>query len=477
METASEADSLRAEVARLTARIAELEAGDVSTSAALAESRQRMDYALGVAGIVTWDWDPVSGHVLHSYDVNHNLSGQVSTRSEFVRLIHPDDAVPTAAAFEKAFREGTEYRHEYRIVTAAGTRWILSAGRPFDTPDGRRRMSGVMFDVTARHDADDRLRAADERLRLAVDAAQLGDWSVDVAAGVTNLSERAAALFGLAGQTIVPRDSLQSLVHPDDVEQVSHDIDDAIGRRDSYAVEYRIQRAGVEVWILAAGRGQYDGSGALTGLIGVVADVTARREAEERQQVLMRELNHRVKNTLAIVQALALQSRRNSDSPEAFALSFDGRLRALSAAHSLLTSNSWQGVGIGEVALAALQPFDTAGQRIAIGGPPVMLGASVALNFALAFHELATNAVKYGALSNDDGRIAVDWLVADAALSLEWRETGGPPAADPTRRGFGLRLIREGVTRDAGGTATLDFAPAGLSCTFRLPLSEKVRPL
>ncbi len=474
MSDAGETHQLRAEVARLTARVAELEAGD---SAALRDSRQRLDYALSAAHIVAWDWDPVNGHVQHSTDVNHNIRDQVTTRTDYARMIHPDDAPRVAQAFDDAYRAGTEYRAEYRILTPAGTRWIMSAGRPFETSDGGRRMSGIVLDVTARHDADDDLRESAEHLRLAIDAAQLGDWSADRATNIVELSERAAGFLGLDGPCAIPRPEVHAPIHPDDLRQLLAQIDDALERREAYVVEFRVPHAAGTRWLMMSGRGTYGDDGSLVGQIGVMQDITARRDAEERQQLLMRELNHRVKNTLAIVQALALQSRRGSTTPEAFSESFDGRLRTLSAAHSLLTRTSWQGAGVAEVAHGALQPFDTAGQRIAMAGPPVLLASSVALNLALGLHELATNALKYGSLSGESGTVSLEWSIDGDALMVRWLERGGPVVVLPERRGFGVRLIKDGVTREVGGAATLDFRPEGLICELRLPLSDKVRPL
>lgn len=478
IEVEPEVDALRAEVARLTARVAELEAGDAFTHGELIENRARLDYALSAAGIVAWDWDPVTGHVLHSTDVNQNLDARVGSRAEFAKMIHPEDAARTAAAFEAAFRGGTEYRQEYRIVTPAGTRWIMSAGRTFDSPDGRRRMSGIMMDVTARHDADAQLRDAGEQLRLAVEAAQLGTWSVDRTTDIVTISDQAATFYGITGDRSFSRFDLHAMVPLEDLEPIRDHIEQALQRGEPYAVEHRVvRRDGSTIWLLMSGRGTYDEQGALIGQIGVMQDITARRESEARQQLLMRELNHRVKNTLAIVQALALQSQRGAPSPRDFAIAFDGRLRALSTAHSLLTSQSWQGAEIAEVVHGALKPFDASGLRIAVDGCRVRLAASVALNLSLALHELATNATKYGALSVELGTVALSWRSELDELVVDWRERGGPAVVEPETRGFGARLIENGVTREVGGTATLGFEPDGLACTIRLPLSAKVRLL
>ncbi|WP_225205296.1 response regulator [Novosphingobium huizhouense] len=199
-----------------------------------------------------------------------------------------------------------------------------------------------------------------------------------------------------------------------------------------------------------------------------VLDVTERRRAEETQALLVGELNHRVKNSLATVQAIATQSVRHAASPEDFLSTFTGRLQALARAHSLLSAATWEGASVGrlveeQLALGAIAP-----ERLVASGPEVQLAPEPALRLALVFHELVTNAIKYGALSEAGGRVELGWQTQAGNLVLSWRESGGPPVRKPTRAGFGTRLIESSL----GGSAVADFAAGGLSWTLTMPLGR-----
>jgi PAS domain S-box-containing protein len=204
-------------------------------------------------------------------------------------------------------------------------------------------------------------------------------------------------------------------------------------------------------------------------------EIAERREAEQHRRLLMNELNHRVKNTLATVQSIAAQTLRSSALEASVRETFDARLIALSNAHNLLMSENWKGATLAEVVAAALAPYRAAGaDRFAVSGPEVPLSAKTALALSMALHELAANAGKYGALSDDAGRVALAWEAegreGDARLRIRWAERGGPPATPPQRKGFGSRLIERGLAAELGGTARLAFEPGGLVCTIEAPM-------
>jgi two-component sensor histidine kinase len=211
--------------------------------------------------------------------------------------------------------------------------------------------------------------------------------------------------------------------------------------------------------------------GEISGIFLEGADVTDQVRAQERQRLLVDELNHRVKNTLATVQAIAQQTLRGSDTPKHFAEAFEARLMALSQTHNALTDSHWTGAGLRHILWQELSPYGA--ERVMMHGPDVQLSARLALALGMVFHELATNAAKYGALS-DGGRLAVIWSVDGSDdLSLEWRETGGPPASPPSKRGFGSRLIERSITGELQGRIQLDYATTGLVCRFTVPLARE----
>jgi PAS domain S-box-containing protein len=199
-------------------------------------------------------------------------------------------------------------------------------------------------------------------------------------------------------------------------------------------------------------------------------DITERKRHEQHQRLLLHELNHRVKNTLVTVQSMAMQSFRAGVDPELARIQFDGRLMALSRAHDILTRESWGRAPLAEIVREAIAPYrDQHHDRLRAEGPPVWLPPRHSLAFAMVLHELGTNAVKYGALSNQDGRIDIQWQ-ANGKLRLQWIESGGPPVEPPTGRGFGSRLIERGLRHEIGGRVTLDFAREGVVCTIEVTL-------
>jgi two-component sensor histidine kinase len=213
------------------------------------------------------------------------------------------------------------------------------------------------------------------------------------------------------------------------------------------------------------------------GTIIEVRDITAEKQAQEHQRLLINELNHRVKNTLATVQSIASQTLRDVSSPGDAREAIDNRLMALSRAHDVLTRENWEGAGLREIVDQAVAPYASSGERrFKVGGSDVRLSPRTALALAMALQELATNAVKYGALSTETGTVRIEWRLdrdeAPPRLHLEWMESGGPPVTRPNRRGFGTRLIERGLAQDLDGEVRIEFAPAGVICTVDAPLQH-----
>jgi two-component sensor histidine kinase len=209
--------------------------------------------------------------------------------------------------------------------------------------------------------------------------------------------------------------------------------------------------------------------------VRVVQDVSERKIAERRQKLLIDELNHRVKNTLATVQSLAAQTARAAPSPPLFRERFEGRLAALSKAHDQLTMRHWENAELRELLTASLAPYAGASSnRIVLRGEDLVLRPRAVLTLAMAFHELTTNAAKYGALSVPGGRVEIVWRPEEengrTVLRIGWFEQGGPPVAPPKRRGFGSRLIEGSIAAELGGSARIDYAPEGLTCEMTMPM-------
>lgn len=217
--------------------------------------------------------------------------------------------------------------------------------------------------------------------------------------------------------------------------------------------------------------------GEVTGIFVEGQDVTEAFQAQAKQQLLLDELNHRVKNTLASVQAIVSQTLRDDREPQAFAQDLQARLKALSQTHAALTGSRWQGAGLRAMLMTEFAPF--APQQIELNGPDVVLPPQSALPLGMVFHELATNAAKYGALSLAEGRVSVTWTLGETpagpAMTLDWVESGGPPVSAPARQGFGARLIERTLAGELNGSASLDYQVEGLRCTLKAPLKGLVR--
>ena len=330
------------------------------------------------------------------------------------------------------------------------------------------------------------LLESEYRLDFALTAGNLGSWELNLTTHRFVASEICRDIFGLTlSDRLESRDDLQLLVHPDDRERELAALIRAIQTRTIFDFECRIIRPDAEIiWVQARGHAAYAKDGTPLSMIGVVLDVTERKKHEARQLRLLDELNHRVKNTLAIVQSIAMQTQRNARSPDDFRKDLSDRIAALARAHDLLTRASWDGAFLNDVIDQTLAPYSTdmSGMRqVELGGPRVRLGANAAVTLNMAFHELATNAVKYGALSAPHGKVQLRWRTVrtDGGVELEivWRETHGPAVEAPGERGFGLRLIEKGLPSEFGGEVHVDFRPEGLFCRMLFPVSSKIRLL
>ena len=323
------------------------------------------------------------------------------------------------------------------------------------------------------------LSHTEQQLEFALSAGRLGSWEVDLSTGMYTISDYCRINFGLGPDDPFDHfEDVAALVHPDDRARRQAALDRAIHAGEDLDVEYRVVRPNGQVgWILARGRAMYE-NGVAVRLAGISLDITERKQAENRQRLLLDELNHRVKNTLASVQSIAMQTRRFVPEASGFDEAFIARLEALARAHELLSEADWDGASLGDVLERTLAPHRQAEEqdRISLAGPRVRLGPNAAVTLNMAFHELATNAAKYGALSAASGRIDVEWRLQHSGegIEIDWREAGGPRVAEPSRRGFGSRLIEQGMARELSGFAQLVFEPQGLWCRITLPLSAKI---
>jgi two-component sensor histidine kinase len=268
----------------------------------------------------------------------------------------------------------------------------------------------------------------------------------------------------------VPMEVVRAVRHPDDGPRVVAGYEQAAARGDEvYESEYRIIRPsdGQLRWIFGRGRLIRDASGRPVRYSGVDIDITERKVAEEHVRRLMQEVNHRANNLLAVVQAMAQHLADSGDTHD-FVQRLTRRLSALAASNNLLVSGKWQGVEISRLCEAQFAPFGAAA-RLTASGPALKLRPQAAQAVGMALHELATNAAKYGALSNGSGRVAVHWSLQQERFTIDWREREGPPVGVPRRIGFGHTVIGQMTEQTLGGEVSLDFAPEGVRWRLACP--------
>lgn len=318
------------------------------------------------------------------------------------------------------------------------------------------------------------LRASEARFRAAVEAVSDILWTTDAGGLMTGEQTGWCAFTGQSREACQGY-GWSDAVHPDDAAATIAAWEIAVQARRPFSFEHRVRRRDGE-WRLFSinSRPVLGADGAVSEWVGVHADITDARRAEERRKLLLDELNHRVKNSLATVQSIAMQTLGSAESPAAFNREFNERLMALSQAHNLLTRGEWLGASLREVITQELAPHQgPEASRFALRGAEVHLTPKETLALGMALHELATNAAKYGALSADGGLVDVMWETRkhgpERRLRLIWTERGGPPVGPPRRRGFGSRLIERGLGHELGAAAVLSFHPGGVECVIDIP--------
>ena len=330
--------------------------------------------------------------------------------------------------------------------------------------------------------AADRLRRSEQGRSLALVAGYMGSWDFDMASGSWFWDEGQSRIFGVNHTAFTPSmEAIRQGIHPEDMDNIRRSLENLSPDQPTCDVEFRIVRPTGEVrWCTAAAVAGFDASGKVVRFSGVTTDITDRKEAESRQALLAREVDHRAKNTLAIVQAIVRMAKR--DSIDDYMKAVEGRIGALAQTHELLSQSRWEGADILRLALDELAPYHSDGrQRVSAVGPSLVLAPEQAQLVAMAVHELATNAAKYGSLSVENGKVDVSWSAFEGMLTLVWRESGGPKVTPPTKLGFGTKIISS-LGGSHRGRTDFQWLSDGLTFTLELRFQDHapattVRPL
>jgi PAS domain S-box-containing protein len=457
----------------------------VRTEQALEAAEADLRIAVDAAGLGRWDHNPQTGERFwdkRCREIYGLPQGPLENPLDaFERLVHPDDLPALMDAVRIAMDPASDntINREYRIRRGddGATRWIETFGQAFFHEGRCVRFVGVVSDVTERKEAEADQALREATMALALDAGNVGTWDFDVRKRQLRWSDRGYDMFGITPGAEVGLDDFYAAMHPEDREATREVLQAAMDPvlRADIDVEYRTigRDDGLERWISAKGRGFFDENGAPTRVVGATVDITERKRAELHLRLLVNELNHRVKNSLATIQAIAAQTFHAARSLPQAQEAFTARIVALAEAHDLLTRENWEGADLLDL-LSRLEVLHGGSERFAVVGPPVRLSPRMALSLSMVLHELATNAVKYGALSTPRGHVRIAWTVvpgpAHARLALTWTETGGPSVRPPTRRGFGSRLIERGLAAELSGEARIDFEPDGVVCRIEAAL-------
>lgn len=411
-----------------------------------------------------------------------------TAQNRFITL--EGDLLPRSRIAE-VFRTGQPIRNEEITVQRVNRPSLVVLLNIDPLFDAEGRLIGVINcfqDITERQRmvealarSRQELREQEERWRATYEHVAIGIVEIDAEGRFLRVNEAICSIVGGTREELLGW-KLFGRTHPDD-----RDVDGELYRKQVageigfYSIEKRfIRRDGRMIWMGVRSSSVRDPSGKFLYGVRVVQDITERKEAEARQKLLIDELNHRVKNTLATVQSLAAQTARGTTSTEAFHQAFEGRLIALSHAHDQLTRQHWKSADFRDIVKGATTPhLSRPDEQIAIEGETITVSPRMALTMALVLHEMTTNAAKYGALSAPEGRIEIGWRVEprppkSPLLHIEWRERNGPPVEAPARPGFGSRFIQGSVTAELRGSVRMNFNPDGLHCTIDVPLDPAV---
>jgi two-component sensor histidine kinase/DNA-binding response OmpR family regulator len=338
-----------------------------------------------------------------------------------------------------------------------------------------RELEARVAERTAELAASTRQLRQSEQLRsLALAAGQMGTWDWDAVRRVTTWDQGQFAIFGVDPQHFTPTpDNVRSLIHPEDLDRLMAALRGVTRDSKTVQLEFRVKRQSGELrWCVGVAAASFDSKGRIFRLSGVTVDITDRKLAEDRQMLLAEEVDHRARNVVAVVQSIMRLTK--ADNMESYVSAVDGRIRALSNAHKLLSRSRWEGADLGKLVDEEFAPYRTDEvEKVLIDGPAVLLQPNTAQTLALALHELATNAAKYGALSADAGRVALNWTLKPGRLELSWVESGGPSVNAPTTRGYGTRVVTMGIENQLGGSVNFDWHRSGLRCSMAVPMDAK----
>jgi PAS domain S-box-containing protein len=452
----------------------------VRSEAILRESEDRFRNIADQTPVMLWVTDE-TGYCTYLNRTWYDFTGQQERQGEgfgWLNAVHDDDRPEAEKAFLNANAAQERYEVDFRVRRPDGSyRWCIDAAAPrFDGSGKFMGYVGSVIDVDERREAVERVRRSEEQLRAVIDQMPIGVAIARVPSGRVFLYNQ--ALEQMLGHPILS-DGAETYDRYGGIDAAgdplgfeAYPLYRAIANGETVINdEMRYRRPdGRVITLLAQAAPILDHDGRSDIAIVALQDISGRKQAEAHQQLLINELSHRAKNLLAIIQSIAQQSFRGDDPTGAQLARFEGRLGALSAAHGILTKERWEAIPLRRLICDTFTAVRTDDERLRMEGFDLMLPPKVAVSLAMAVHELATNATKYGSLSDDAGTVTIRWWNEGGRLKLEWKERGGPPVTEPATRGFGTRMIERGLAAELGGHARILYEPDGVRCEVDAPM-------
>jgi PAS domain S-box-containing protein len=385
--------------------------------------------------------------------------------------VESDDLATLRRAIAQGTREQEPWDLEFRYRhPSKGRRWMRARCTPLLGQDGSLRWHGFINDITQRREIDEQLR----KFAFLINSSQDFIGMFDLEGRPLYVNQAGLALVGLEGMTEACSVLLEQFFFPEDRPHIKQDFLPAVLRDGHGTIEVRFRHFNTEepIWMSYSVLTLKDEENRPIGFATISQNIGARKQDDERMELLIDELNHRVRNTLAIVNAIATQTMKHTPSVHEFRTAFGGRIAALAKTHTLLATTRWSASTLHELIVQQLEPYTRDRvDAVQIAGQRLLVKPKQALTLSLVIHELAANAAKYGALSVPVGRIDIGWRIEpERNLRLTWREIDGPPVTPPSRRGFGSQLIEFNIAHEFGGEAKLDYRPQGVECVLSIPL-------
>ncbi|WP_457936072.1 sensor histidine kinase [Mesorhizobium sp. 10J20-29] len=451
-----------------------------SIEARLDDTELKLRLALRAAHIGIWDWAIDTGQMEYSPRARRIFGftgNEIVTLDKVRDATHPDDLPRTSAtsrmALDPSIRHKEPYEFRIRRSDNGEERWVLAHGEAiFSQVNGvpkAVRYIGTIEDITARKSTELALANSELRQRLALEAAGMAVWEYEASTDRVTMSPELNRMFGLPPDATPSIDDLRAMYAPGERERLQEIAAEAISQgRNQMEAEFRCRRPdGATCWLLLRAELILGSDGNLERAIGVLLDIDRMKRSDDQKILLMRELNHRVKNSISVIQSIASQTFSREKVDPTIVQDFRNRLVALAKANDALVDREWKSFSLRKLIQEITAPYDYNCETFSVAGEEIDLPARLNVPLALVFGELCTNAAKFGSLSVSTGTVRIEWEVLGSEIHLRWAESGGPKLTDRLTKKFGLKLLSEVLPVEIGKVCLIPRSE-GLECQMNI---------